>query len=52
MRSWNGLPLVASTVSSCLSSSAVPAAAVSLSSATGRAGKFHDAPAEPVERKT
>src|SRR2546423_8377876 len=52
MRSWNGLPRWLSTVISCLSSRKSPAPATSLCSATGRPGKFHDAPLLPVERYT
>src|SRR3954466_9246691 len=51
MRSWNGLPCRLSTVMYCLSSSTSPAPATSLCSATGRAGKFHDAPPDPVGQK-
>src|SRR3954452_18911058 len=52
MRSWNGLPAWASIVMYCLSSIDVPVPAVSSCSATGRAGKFHEAPRVPVERRT
>src|SRR3954467_10806322 len=36
----------------CLSRSGAPVPVGSLASATGRAGKFHDRPPVPVERKT
>ena len=51
-RSWKRLPRWLSTVRYCLSSSAPVAPVGSLNSATGRAGKFHDAPLVPVERRT